>query len=316
MIRWAVAVLVFSLVAGLEAETPAATTWMPLLERLKADHFDERTLEALYSRPEVRFDPNPMVTKIRALLMSRFSGSPPRKHRPGRQAVYEGYLRADVIEGAQVYLQENRRTLGAIRKSYCVPEEIVVSIILIETHLGREMGKRSAFTVLSSMALARDFSLISHHFPQEFQGTKAAAYASQRCREKSDWAYNELKHLLRYAEASGRDPLSIPGSIYGAIGICQFMPSNLPRYGVDATGKGYVDPFSKEDALSSVANYLKKHGWSCRIGQKEKRRLIFAYNRDYRYVNTVLAVAQRLKYAQGPSRGKNGSGWAVDDGRT
>ncbi|MCX7635842.1 MAG: lytic murein transglycosylase, partial [Syntrophales bacterium] len=117
-------------------------------------------------------------------------------------------------------------------------------------------------------------------------------------------AWEELQKIASYAEASGRDPLSIPGSIYGAIGICQFMPSNLQRYGVDATGKGYVDPFSQKDAFPSVANYLREKGWSSRMGRRDKHRLLLTYNRDHRYANTVLAVADRLKGGEGMRKKK------------
>ena len=48
-------------------------------------------------------------------------------------------------------------------------------------------------------------------------------FAETATRDRSEWGYRELLALLRYAAANGRNPSSIPGSIYGAIGICQFM---------------------------------------------------------------------------------------------
>ena len=53
--------------------------------------------------------------------------------------------------------------------------------------------------------------------------------------------YRELKFLLTYIKKNGLDPLSIKGSVEGAIGIPQFMPSNIDHYGQDGDGDGIVD---------------------------------------------------------------------------
>jgi membrane-bound lytic murein transglycosylase B len=52
------------------------------------------------------------------------------------------------------------------------------------------------------------------------------------------------------------------GSYAGAIGIPQFMPSSTRRYAVDFDGNGAIDlRRSPADAIGSVANFLKEHGW-------------------------------------------------------
>jgi membrane-bound lytic murein transglycosylase B len=65
------------------------------------------------------------------------------------------------------------------------------------------------------------------------------------CQRKADWAYAELKALILYAYRSGFDPLTLLGSIYGAIGLCQFIPSNILPYGIDADHDGRIDLFTK-----------------------------------------------------------------------
>jgi membrane-bound lytic murein transglycosylase B len=91
------------------------------------------------------------------------------------------------------------------------------------------------------------------------------------------------------------DPLGIRGSIYGAIGLCQFMPSNVFAYGVDADQDGRIDPFTKADALHSIANYLRGHGWRPGLNREGQHSVIFDYNHSTVYANTVLAVAEKLK---------------------
>ena len=121
------------------------------------------------------------------------------------------------------------------------------------------------------------------------------AFLRRRCGEKADWAYGELKWLLTYAQREGIDPFELRGSMYGAIGLCQFMPSSLSAFGVDADGDGRIDPFSKADAFHSIANYLRGHGWQSGLDREGQHRVIFAYNRSVVYANTVLAIAERIR---------------------
>ncbi len=52
------------------------------------------------------------------------------------------------------------------------------------------------------------------------------------------------------------------GSFAGAIGIPQFMPSSYDAYAVDFNGNGKRELVNElADAVGSVANYLKVHGW-------------------------------------------------------
>jgi membrane-bound lytic murein transglycosylase B len=64
------------------------------------------------------------------------------------------------------------------------------------------------------------------------------------------------------AREAGLDVFSVRGSYAGAIGIPQFMPSSARRYAVDFDGNGSIDlQKSRSDAIGSVANFLKVHGW-------------------------------------------------------
>ncbi len=271
-----------------------ADDWTALRQRLQADGFDKTSLDGFYSRPGLRFDPAPMTVKIETLLQRSARLGSEREYE-NRKAVYRQYLRPAALRSAHAYLREHRRLLQQIRREYCVPEEVVVSIVLIETNLGANTGKRRAFSVLSSMALTEDLERIKPFLAAGAVHAGNEELARQHCRDKSAWAYNELKHLLKYSEANGVDPLSIPGSIFGAIGLCQFMPSNVYHYGIDGDGNGGVDLFSTPDALYSIGNYLHRHGWQCQSVWQQRRRVVMTYNHSQIYANTVLAVAERLR---------------------
>ena len=276
------------------AFTPAAcASWRPLTERLLADGFDEQRLSLLFSRPEVKFEPTVMADKIALLVRNhqeRPSASGPLDHND----VHKGFLKFRIIAKARSYMLENRKILKEVSACYCVPAEVIVSILLVETRLGNNTGRSIVFNRLASMASCTDLETIRPYLSRTL-GPADLDYARTMCRQKADWAYNELKALLNYAGERGVDPLGIRGSIYGAIGLCQFMPSNLSSYGVDADKDGRVDPFVTKDAIYSIANYLNKHGWKCNIDREGKRQAVFAYNNSTVYVNTILAVADKIR---------------------
>jgi membrane-bound lytic murein transglycosylase B len=271
----------------------AVADWTPLIERLAVDGFDRPGVEALFVRPEVRFEPDAMAGKIKALVRSRSttgSAAPELKN-----VIRRDYLAKRVITRARSYIAENRAVLEEIDSLYGVPKEVVVSILLIETHLGRSTGNRLVFNRLASMALSADLEAVRPHLGDDLLSPENEEFARRRCREKGEWAYNELTALLRLAGRDGIDPLGIRGSVYGAIGLCQFMPSNVFLFGVDADQDGRVDPFTKTDALHSIANYLRGHGWRPGMDRDGQHRTIFAYNHSTVYANTVLAVAGKLR---------------------
>ncbi len=273
---------------------PAAADWTPLIERLVADKFDEQTVRKFFSDPGVQFDPGVMSCKLKELIKNRYKKHDPAYARKMRIA-YARFLRPEVIAGARSYAEKNNETLQKIAKEYCVPKEVVISILLVETELGRNLGDRGAFNTLASMALSSDLESIRPYLAPDLITKKNEDFVKQRCRQKADWAYEELKALIRYAAERGIDPRNIPGSLYGAIGLCQFMPSKISEFGIDADKDGLINLFSEQDAIHSVANYLSAHGWSCGISAKKQHRVILAYNYSDIYASTVLNVARKLK---------------------
>jgi membrane-bound lytic murein transglycosylase B len=53
----------------------------------------------------------------------------------------------------------------------------------------------------------------------------------------------------------------IKGSFAGAIGIPQFMPSNIEKYGKDGNSDKKIDLFNVPDAIKSAAHFLEKKNW-------------------------------------------------------
>ena len=75
----------------------------------------------------------------------------------------------------------------------------------------------------------------------------------------------------------------------GAVGWMQFMPETWKKYGVDATGSGYADPYNPVDAIFAAARYLHAAGASKNIGDA-----IYSYNHAWWYVQSVLLRAKLI----------------------
>jgi len=73
---------------------------------------------------------------------------------------------------------------------------------------------------------------------------------------------SELQQFLALAREESVDPKTALGSYAGAMGIPQFIPSSYRKFAIDGNGDGKRDLWSSwEDVISSVANYLRVHGW-------------------------------------------------------
>jgi membrane-bound lytic murein transglycosylase B len=114
-------------------------------------------------------------------------------------------------------------------------------------------------------------------------------------KRKSKWAYGELKAFLEYTDGHKMDPAKMKGSYAGALGISQFMPSNVLMYAKDGDKDGRIDLFSHADAIASVANYLKRHGWYADIEREKAKKVVWKYNHSKYYVNIIFKISDILK---------------------
>jgi len=167
--------------------------------------------------------------------------APPGK--PKNWNAYSGRFIEPIRIGAGVrFWNENAETLARAEADYGVPAEIIVGIIGVETIYGRDTGRFRVLDVLATLAFA---------YPE----------APNR-NDRMQFFRDELAKTLILARQEHIDPFSLLGSFAGAVGMPQFMPSNILKYGVDYDGDGIVDlRGSPKDAIGSVANFLVQHGW-------------------------------------------------------
>ncbi len=210
--------------------------------------------------------------------------------------VYEVASSTRRLAEARDFYFLQRPAFAAMERDYGVDAAVVGGVISVETRSGHYLGSRKAFVTLASMALAKDFQQAKRLVNTETMPANILAWLKETSATRADWAYNELASLIRYAELACHDPLEIPGSVYGAVGIAQFMPSNIAKHGADGDGDGVINLFDPQDAIHSAGSYLKDYGWTPQTGSAlpEKRRVLYGYNHSQRYVNTVIAVADHL----------------------
>jgi membrane-bound lytic murein transglycosylase B len=230
---------------------------------------------------------------IQHRLQPELHPEPGRKERP---SVYKSLLEPERLDEAWEFLQRHRIQLENLKKEYGVPEEIAVAILAVETRVGRYLGKKSAFTTLASLSVANHSTRIQPMFSEYTMTRERSRWLSATAHRISNWACRELSALLKYSKEAGLSVKEIPGSIYGAIGVSQFMPSNALRFAVDANQDGTANLFEVEDALSSMGNFLKANGWRASLVRRSSQaKVIYRYNRSRTYVNTVLAIADELR---------------------
>lgn len=192
------------------------------IDELVARHgFAERELKTLFSR----------VQRIEPALVSI---------RPGERPPWTDYRALFVnetrIAGGLAFWNANRARLAQAEREYGVPAQYIVAIIGIETLYGRNMGRWRVVDALTTLAF---------DYPP-----------------RAEFFRSELEQYLLLARETGLDVFDVRGSYAGAIGIPQFMPGSLRRYAVDYDADGAIDlRRSNADAIGSVANFLKQHGW-------------------------------------------------------
>ena len=252
-----------------------------LQERLVADGFDAAWVAQIYSRPEIVFE-----TKNVSLYFVHNES----------KLNYDQFTARKHLKNAKRYMREHAKALESAEKHYGVDPEVITAIILVETKLGTYLGGNTIFNNLSTMAVMsgsaqrRDIWIA---LPEDRRIEKAAF--EKKADRKSAWAYKELKALLTYAQREGLDHSSINGSYAGAMGIAQFMPSNILAYAKDGNQDGRVDLFNHADAITSIASYLKHYGWKPGLSEKAAGKVVYHYNHSKYYVNTVLKISKLLK---------------------
>ncbi|MDH4205001.1 MAG: lytic murein transglycosylase [Desulfobacteraceae bacterium] len=252
-----------------------------LQKRLIEDGLDKDRITELYKRPEVYFETKGVS---RFLVHSEASLN------------YNQFTSKKSIRNALKYMEQHQKILESTEKTYGVDKEIVTAIILVETRLGMLIGGQSVLNSLSTMAALADPDVRDMFWGKVSKPTRLTREQFEKWVErKSSWAYKELKAFLNYTAKENMDPAAVSGSYSGAMGIAQFMPTNILAFAKDGDNNESINIFNHSDAIASIANFLKHYGWYPGIDGKKAYKVIYQYNHSQQYVDTILKVSELLK---------------------
>ena len=192
------------------------------MKMVQQHDFDREALEALFAQVNYK------DSIIKAIT------------RPAEAKPWKDYRKILVTEkrmqqGVEFW-KENEAALARAEAELGVPAEVIVAIIGVETRYGRVMGGYRVMDALSTLAF---------DYPR-----------------RSKFFTKQLKEFLLLTREEQFDPLSLKGSYAGAMGFGQFMPGSFRNYAIDFDGDARKDIWkNRNDAIGSVANYFKAHGW-------------------------------------------------------
>lgn len=253
-----------------------------LVKRLIADGFAQEKIVAIYKQPVVLFTPE----KVGFLFVYREA-----------KLNYSQFCAPDSIEKARRYLKRHQPAFSRAQQKFGVDKEVITAIILVETKLGRYVGNARIFNTLSTIAALADpkpRNAMWDHLKKKRPKLVRKDFEKRAIR-KAAWAYTELKAFLTYAKREKIKPTKLRGSLAGAIGIAQFLPSSILAYAADGNGDGRIDLLEHADAIVSVASYLKNFGWRPGIAPDKAAKIVWQYNHSSYYVKAVLKVAKLLR---------------------
>ncbi len=165
------------------------------------------------------------------------------------------------------FWEKNKETLAKVEQEFGVPAEIIVAIIGVETRYGQNKGSYRVIDALSTLAF---------DYPP-----------------RSKFFRKELKEFLLLSREQKQNPLELVGSYAGAMGYGQFIPSSYRAYAIDYDKDGFADIWNNtDDAIGSVANYFKRHGW--KSDQDVAVRSKIAKDKDESLINKSLKPSLTL----------------------
>jgi membrane-bound lytic murein transglycosylase B len=253
-----------------------------LPERLISDGMDPILVRSIYQNPKAKVE----LEVVAGNLV-----------RSEATLDYGQFLSPYAVNKAARYLNRYGQTLEEAKRSFGVEPEVVVAVLMVETALGTYPGKYVAVNVLSTMAASEDGEIrerVLASLTEEQRNMQSPEVIAKRLTKRATRGYRELKALITYVNNNDIDPFTVQGSSEGAIGIPQFLPSNIEHYGQDGDGDGRIDLFNHHDAIVSVASFLRAHRWGKAQGDSGKKKVLLYYNRSTYYADTVYTLAQRL----------------------
>jgi membrane-bound lytic murein transglycosylase B len=176
------------------------------------------------------YEPNSDQLKPQAISVVTIANSHKSWEHYRSQFIYP----AMINRGAK-FMCIHKDALHKAENDYGVPPEVVIGILGVETAYGENVGHLNVLDVLTTISFNTS--------------------------RRIDFFQNELAMYILMCYKNNWNPTTIKGSIDGAFGMAQFMPSSYIDFAVSYTAGTTPDLMIADDAIMSIANYMKQHGW-------------------------------------------------------
>lgn len=209
----------------------------------------------------------------------------------------------DAVGEVRDFVLHNHKFFDAIEKRYGVPRETISSLLYIETRHGANKGSFHVASVYLHLLQADRPSVV------RYLKARLPAYTTnydkgmqmkiaKRAKQKADWALSETKALREIDRRDKSIVKNLKGSYSGAFGMAQFIPSSYVALAKAYRSGKNADLGKPEDAITSVAHYLHRHGWRKNQRRTHKRALM-KYNNSEDYADAILGLARRATPLKG-----------------
>lgn len=231
-----------------------------------------------------------------------------------KKSDYGAHYSDAAIRSTVQFIEKNLRMLKVAEKRSGVPKEVIASLMWVETKHGRYTGDVPIVQAYLALAGADH----PEHLQQTFKALQKELDGDDdhyrdgmikvvdRSMNKAKWAVEQLMALEKM-QRKGINVFKLRGSFAGAFGLGQFIPTSYLKWAVSARKGKNPDLFRESDAILSVGNFLKQHGWGNE--ERDRKAALFEYNRTAPYGEVILKIADAVKLArssrspsEGPSR--------------
>jgi membrane-bound lytic murein transglycosylase B len=266
--------------------------------------YDEKSFDALfkavskhYSKDELRkiveksLESDEITEKNLAFIYSPLSI---KKQAENHETYFARLINDETLKAGADFFEKYKPLFCKIYAETKVEPGDIIGILNWESKLGLVTGEQKIIRIFAAQYFfgekINDGLLKSGEYEKE--GAMTVEAGKKRVIRLKKNALSNFKALLIQAKEKNFDPSEVKGSWAGAIGFPQFMPASM-KFAKDGNGDGKIDLFVMEDAIVSVANYLKLHGYS----EKGNVAAFKAYNNDKIYAEGVKKYSDLVKKA-------------------
>ena len=195
------------------------------------------------------------------------------------------------------FMRKYRTTFAKAEAKYKVPPSVVSSLLWIESRHGQNQGDFHVPSVYLHLLQADRPDVIKYYDTQAYRFTdksltkKDRAEFKKRGKEKVAFAIAQLRALQKVHQWKWKLGKEFRGSYAGAFGMAQFLPSSYIAWARSAHPPAQPMLSKPDDAIHSVAHYLRDHGWGKKLTKIEA---LMKYNKSRDYAEAILDLADQV----------------------